>query len=1117
MGTKKQPARPPQGAGVKPSPLAARARRLETTTFPRSDLWSWSDDGAKDELIENMLRECVPPMAVPSTPAMNGNAPLAFGGFNRKMLVSQRQKLATASQHPHLQTPMSSQMSRKTRNLQSPPTSLPPPQLQPSSSKNLAAIANAAASTGQDAWKAFKVAHRTNKVLAKTRQMINVLTCQNSSKKNENDGEDQLSRGDDDISGDDADANEKEEETEEMRIAAAAATKLMEAKAKFQREVLDEVTTDSSQGSANGLGDIQNEAEDFWRLYKSSTTSRRPDSTRGRYITNCQNSSLLVLPVLDLKRPSRYERASQALCYDNYYFGDKRAEALGNALQLLPVPVQTLSMKNVGVSGSGSSAIMGGIVMKHLKHLNFSDNRLGTKGALTIYRMLENPQINLKSLDLGNNQLGDQAVKTLMQCLLNRCTLEHLDLRRNHIFHAAISIGELLRITTPLSSLNLSWNNIRGEPAQHLARCMMENLTLTHLDLSDNTLGNNGKADADLGVCLATNKSLRFLDISNNHVQAKSMLVLVNGLQQNTVLETLVIRGNPIGFIGGEAVLRSVASGSISTCQIDIGDCNLEILDSKLEGTIYGGGTFNLNMTERSDSILLRELLQLVWKNKTDIVDCLHNGTAFTFNRKDEKTLMTSIPSQGSMHVKIQPNYDRHEDLISQSGVDRVVALIDRSFGHTQDGDEATKLFCIRILAEEYSFTVAQANTLLSLFESHTSQVEKATAAAALIPQILQTSSTQAALVEEIYDCASMEAPNQFFEDKDADGKIDVCGDICMTIGLENLSDIEQSHIEQKVGKWISFNVNNPTGRFQLNMANSIDRRILMRLLEANKTERKMRQQLKLVDTSQHGQAAQPLQGGFRNMRLNRLPIVMGNNWQFPRLGILEFDFVMTRRPYAICTALNDGAFEQFLKEFKQLQVPAEMKLVGLRSISTLYYFTCSQAQRIMEHFGTFERDPTTGCLFRGEVFIVLFSRIIDEWNLSETLSLLDLTTKTQVLDRLGVLNCFHPLQQIESYRNLQLNAFDQRQLILLLVKLAVSGEAELTNTQLNGDTIEADVWKVWTSDDKVPSQGVLSCSMRSLQGVQSEAQLPPTSMRKKLLQSLLFKLEDKTQELTLL
>uniref|UniRef100_H3HCW9 Uncharacterized protein n=1 Tax=Phytophthora ramorum TaxID=164328 RepID=H3HCW9_PHYRM len=662
------------------------------------------------------------------------------------------------------------------------------------SSKNLVAVA--AASTGQDAWKAFKVAHRTNKILAKTRKVINMLTRQNGSMKNVNDGEDTATEND-------ADADENDEGGEEARAAAVGLAKLMEAKSKFQREVLDDDAADCAHasGGSNGLGDAQSGAEDFWRLYKGS-------------------SSLLVLPVLDLKRPSRYERANQALCYDNYYFGDKRAEALGDALHLLPVPVQTLSMKNVGVSGTGSSAILSGIPMRQLKHLNFSENRLGAKGILTIHKTLENPQIHLKSL--------------------------------------------------------------------------------------------------------------RYLDISSNHVQANN-----------------------------------------------------------LEGTVYGGGTFNLNLSERSDGILLRELLQLVWKGKSETVDTMHNGAPFNFNRKDEKAMMTSIPSQGYMQIKVQPNYDWHEELISTGGFDRVTPSAQAKIAH--------------------------------------------------------------AATEEIYDCASMDTPNEFFEDKDADGKID-------------------SHVEQKVGKWISFNVNNPSGRYQLNMANSIDRCILMRILE-------------------HGLVAQPLQGGFRNMRLNHLAIVMGTCWQFPRLGILEFDFVMTRRPYAICTALNDGAFEQFLKEFKQLQVTAEMKLVGLRSISTLYYFTCSQAQRIMEHFGTFERDPTTGCLFRGEVFIVLFSRIVDEWNLSETLSLLDLTTKTQVLDRL----------------------------VLLLIKLAASGEAELTNAQLNGDSIESDVWKTWTSDDKLPAQGVLSCSMRAVNAVQSEAQLPPTSVRKKLLQSLLFKLEDKAHEPTLL
>lgn len=889
----------------------------------------------------------------------------------------------------------------------------------------------------------------------------------------------------------------------------------------FARDVLEEGGDDwSAHGRrelvADGTEQVEQtlDAVEFWNVYKTSATCKRPDSSRGRYISHCEKDSLLVLPVLDFAKPTRYDRATKSLRFDNYYFGDQRAEAFGDALGVLPVQVKNLSMKNVGITGSGSSAILNGISLRTLSDLNFSENRIGAKGTLKIFKSLEDPRANLKMLDLGNNQLGDQAVKHLIQCLLNRCTLEHLDLRRNQIFHAAKAIGELLRITTPLKSLNLSWNNIRGEPAQYLAKCMMENLTLTHLDLSDNTLGNNGNADAELGACLATNKSLKHLDVSNNHIHGKSVLIYVNGLQQNTVLETLVVRGNPIGSLGAEAILRSVASGSISKCQLDIGECNLEIHENSQQTGIYGGGIYSLNLVERSDVILLRELLLLCWKNKAEVIEASHNGAMYTFNKKDEKSFLNSTPSSGVMHLKVQPNYDRREENIPPSGFDQTVKLIERSFGHMKEDEEESKLFCIRLLSEEYAFNVDQANTLLALFQSRTSQVEKATAAAALIPQIPQSGNTLITK-EEIYDCASMETPEEFFEDKDKDGKIDVCGDICMVIGLKNLSDIEQGYVEQKVGKWISFNVNNPTGKYRLNMTSSIDRRILMRILEVNKYEKKLRQQWKLMDVSQHGERAQAVEGNFRNVKLNHLPVVMDASWQFPRLGILEFDFVMTKRPYTICTALNDTAFEKLLKEFKQLDVSAEMKLIGLRSISTLYYFTCSQAQRVMEHFGTFERDPQTGSLFRAEVFIILFSRIVDEWNFGESLALLDLVTKTQVLDRIGYLNCFHPMQNNETYEHLLLDVFDQRQLVLAMIKLATSGEAELTNVFVNNDTpVEIDEWKTWTTDDKLPPQGSISFSMRATQVFQSVAQLPSNSHRKKLLQTLLLKPENKAQEM---
>lgn len=1124
----------------------------ESPAFPRAQLWSWhasmgntntitgvasgssNNHGAvsprggmaKDELVESMLREVAMPVDVSHDGRMHPpSSPNSFTSSQRP-IASPVSMTSFSSSSSLLSPPSSSSSSRrhlgkKTESHMS---------LRPSS-RNLTPGGSSRPQEGREnGWKAYKIAHRTHKFMAKARKVIEVLSKdqQHGSSRKLSDG----AEHEDDEPGDYGTTLASElcgsnpdaiHGFDAAQPPGSSFDGPLTPQQLFERDVLDD-----SDGDDDGDGHSvrlrtpgspsRGEDETFWDIYKEAATCQRPGSARGRYIAHCEAASMLVLPVLDLQKPSRYQSETKTLRYDNYYFGDQRAEALGDALHLLPVQVNELSMRNAGISGVGSSAIVQGLSLRQLHHLNFAENRIGARGVGKIFQSLQDPHVNLRTLDLGDNHLGDQCVRTLVQCLLNRCTLEHLDLRRNQIFHSAKAIGELLRITTPLRTLNLSWNNIRGEPAQYLARCMMENITLVELDLSDNTLGNNGNADAELGACLATNKSLRRLNVSNNHIHGRSLLIYVNGLQHNSILETLVVRGNPIGSLGAEALLRSVASGSIAKCKVDIGECNVEIQDSNQQGSIYGGGQYTLNLADRSDTILLRELLLLYWKNKSEITDALLNGNPYVFNKKDEKTLLHSLPAHGVLQLKVQPNYDRHEDMIPSAGFEKVVLTLQQSFGHITHGEEYAKLSCIRLLAEEYCFSVDQANALLALFPTNSSQVEKANAAAVLIPQIVQSPQQSVERREVVFDCASMPTPEEFFEDKDKDGKIDVCGDICMVIGLKNLSDIEQAHVEAKVGKWISFNVHNATGKYRLTMSNQIDRRILMRLLEVNKGERKLRQQLKLVDVSQHGIVAQPQQGGFRNVKLNHLPVAMGAAWQFPRVGVLEFDFVATRRPYAICTALTDAAFEKFLKEFKHLDVGLEMKLVGLRSISSLYYFTSSQAQRLMEHFGTFERDPSTGVLMRAEVFVILFGRITDEWNVSETLALLDRPTKHQVLDRLGHMNVFHPMQHMETYEQLQLAVFDQRQFVLLLVKLALSNEAELTHVVLNdAKAVEPEEWKTWTSEDKLPVQGSISCAVRATQIVQSEAQLPPTSLRKKLMQTLLLKMENKEHELALL
>jgi hypothetical protein len=616
-----------------------------------------------------------------------------------------------------------------------------------------------------------------------------------------------------------------------------------------------------------------------------------------------------------------------------------------------------------------------------------------------------------------------------------------------------------------------------------------------------------------------------------------------------------------------------------------------------------GGGKYTLHLNDQADFIFLKELLISFFKKKAIIQEAFHNGHPSTFYlkfsnnnnnnniNKDEKALIQAIPTSGKYEIKIFPCYNRQfDEHVSQKGFEKLVDLMERSFGkkkktntntfHTKNDDDIekkkkknnenddAKLFCIKILTEEFVFTLDQANILLSLFCKHTTnQLEKASAAAFLIPQILpettmnnniltqmNTMNTSIKKIsysllftkeekekEEIYDCFSLN-PIVFFEDKDFDGKIDVCGDICALIGLTQLNEIEQTHVEKKLKGWISFNRKNPTGKYHLNLSNPIDRKILLRLFEANSCDCKFRTQYKLINVSCNNEnEIKP--NCFRNVKLNHGTCnLLDHFFQIPHSGILEFDFVLTKRPYACCTPLNEQAFEKFLKEFKELKVSNELKIIGLRAISSRFFFTCTQMQQLMEHFddhtmmttSTISTISTTmtktktktktnefhgmnDINARGQVFMILFGRIIDENHLNEPWSILDAWTQKQIKEKIGVLNLFHPLQNLTKHE-LNLQKKDQRLLASILIKLSSTNEAELINVTYNEKNCEQYYWKTWINpeEDLLPHMGIFACTCRMILPIESENQLPTNSYRKRLLHTLNHKIESKEKDLSL-
>ena len=96
------------------------------------------------------------------------------------------------------------------------------------------------------------------------------------------------------------------------------------------------------------------------------------------------------------------------------------------------------------------------------------------------------------------------------------------------------------RCRVRVQSLDLSWNEVRGEGAAAVAELVRENNFLKRLVLASNGLSDDGAAA--LGRSLAANAGLRELDLSSNRIGLRGAAPIAKALQQNEALDTLRVR-----------------------------------------------------------------------------------------------------------------------------------------------------------------------------------------------------------------------------------------------------------------------------------------------------------------------------------------------------------------------------------------------------------------------------------------------------------------------------------------------------------------------------------------------------------------------------------------------
>ena len=154
------------------------------------------------------------------------------------------------------------------------------------------------------------------------------------------------------------------------------------------------------------------------------------------------------------------------------------------------------------------------------------------------------------------------------------------------------------------------------------AKAFAENTYLTHLDLSWNSVGDNGAMI--LAQSLRSNETLRILDVTHDEIKEKGAFVLADMLKENKGLEKLVLSDNPIGQRGGRAVLRAIDHmiklGIADTKQVLLSECNYNYSTAdEIFDPANPGGNWVCDLADPYDRAVAWELVELAWEEDGEV------------------------------------------------------------------------------------------------------------------------------------------------------------------------------------------------------------------------------------------------------------------------------------------------------------------------------------------------------------------------------------------------------------------------------------------------------------------------------------------------------------------
>jgi len=751
------------------------------------------------------------------------------------------------------------------------------------------------------------------------------------------------------------------------------------------------------------------------------------------------------------------ENARVNLCHYTLRFEDMTA--LSAPMRVNNI-CRTLVLDDCGITEASCEDLL---VALHdnqsITELSLSFNVLRSSSASIIAGLLA-ANASLLVLRLQGCALTDRGGGTIVSEGLSdpyRGSLELLDMRENSLgSESARALAKLLPVNSTLTELDLRWNSIRSKAGGEFLTGVSRNSSLRSLKIGWNGCGT---VASHIGTAISGCSSLTELDLSHNQIDQTGAHMIGAGLRSSVVLRSLCVVGNPLGLVGGRALMKAAASRSESTdglrqsgssgiegFQLDMKGCNLGIANPHAFDPSEPNGEYCLDLSDPYSHFVLRTLL--VMKQQ---------GTGvFSLAPTRDGRLWPSVLRPAAI-----------DEMFPKSGIVK---------------------FSFSEVASKPSCVASSEMTLLKKLIKESSLDVSSIIGMASKGNVTFKTSEAVNLIDSIQDRQDRVAAflKVFSKLETADG----------IAVLTNQFPYECSAVlSQCSDAVLAFTQRNPTGRYKLRMNDELDRELMLGLALCASTQadkcRKERAKLRRPLESK----LNPPEQNFLNLQQSGRKGNVLPKGSVPRQGTLVFDFVSTQppnesepqvSPALLKAVLGVGAPPRPNRVWHLWNVPrsessgsleidrlpvAESELGTkrqqehavelLRVVSNDFVFTLDQA--------IFCVKRTTIPALQEELLIMFFARIVEYNCFGYLMQRVSRSVQEAVKTRLGKHTLFSVVTAV-GYYELDLSLDADRFVASELVHLAVEEPGEnMVDETFNGISFECP--SAWCN--RVPDKGL--------------------------------------------